>query len=407
MTNEKKQKEIQTKLSAARTQLILDNPFLGNLVLHLPLKDVTDSWCTSTATDAHNFYYNPDFIDSLSNKQTQFMLSHEALHCALSHFSRRLHRNKARWDIACDFAVNDILIKDGLIAPPGALHNAAFDGLTAEEIYPSIEENSEQETLDQHLYDQQNQDNGKDPTNTPDNSTSQNNPNDNNSESTQNMSNQPGTLSQTEKQSLEIEWQRRMASAAQQAELAGKLSQTMQRLIEKLLKPVTPWNQLLAQYMTSLAKQDYSYTRPSSRREGPAIHPSLRSKQINIVVALDSSGSVKDAEISQFISEINAIKGQLYARLSILACDSELSDTSPMIFEPWDEIPTLKMLKGGGTTEFSPVFNWVNQQDIAPDVLIYFTDGRAAFPKQEPHYPVFWLIKGKQETPWGTRIQLN
>jgi hypothetical protein len=72
------------------TQLILDKPFLGNLVLRLPLV-AADSWCKTSATDAKSFYYNPEFIDSLNNHQIKFVLIHEALHCALTHFARRFN----------------------------------------------------------------------------------------------------------------------------------------------------------------------------------------------------------------------------------------------------------------------------------------------------------------------------
>ncbi|MCB1829640.1 MAG: hypothetical protein KDI35_05750, partial [Gammaproteobacteria bacterium] len=110
-----------TKLAAARTRLILDKPFLGALVLRLPMEEVTAEWCTTTATDARKFYYNPAYIDALSMDETQFMLAHEALHCALSHFARRGHRIRHRWDLACDFAINPLLVDDGLTAPPGSL----------------------------------------------------------------------------------------------------------------------------------------------------------------------------------------------------------------------------------------------------------------------------------------------
>jgi predicted metal-dependent peptidase len=62
------------------------------------------------------------------------VLAHEALHCALSHFARRQHRVKQRWDVACDFAINPLLVKDGLKPPPGALVLDVYEGMTAEEI---------------------------------------------------------------------------------------------------------------------------------------------------------------------------------------------------------------------------------------------------------------------------------
>ena len=144
--------EIETKLSAARTRLILDRPFLGALVLRMPMKAADPAWCATIGTDARSFYYNPDYIDSLSLEQTQFALAHEALHCALSHFARREHRVRERWDIACDLAINPILIREGMTAVPGALYDIGFEDMMAEEIYPFIKDNPEEQTHDQHLY---------------------------------------------------------------------------------------------------------------------------------------------------------------------------------------------------------------------------------------------------------------
>ena len=78
-------------------------------------------WCPTTATDARTFYYNPEYIAALTLRETQFVLAHEALHCALSHFARRQHRIKHTWDLACDFAINPLLVDDGLKPPPNSL----------------------------------------------------------------------------------------------------------------------------------------------------------------------------------------------------------------------------------------------------------------------------------------------
>ncbi|OOY48126.1 DUF2201 family putative metallopeptidase, partial [Solemya velum gill symbiont] len=144
---------VETKLVAARTRLIIDKPFLGALVLRLPLKTANASWCPTAATDAKHFYYNAEYIDNLSIEQTQFILAHEALHCALRHFARRGHRVIHRWDLACDLAINPLLMTDGLTPPPEALYIPQYEGMTAEEIYPLLEEDDDRETMDQHLYD--------------------------------------------------------------------------------------------------------------------------------------------------------------------------------------------------------------------------------------------------------------
>lgn len=401
---------IETKLSAARTRLILDKPFLGALVLRLPLKVGDAKWCKTTATDAKTLYYNPDYIDALSLDQTQFVLAHEALHCALSHFARRQHRNKHRWDVACDFAINPLLVSDGLKPTPEALLLTEYDGMTAEEIYPLIAENTDQEPQDQHLYDDNDGDGESSP---PPPSQDRNDGGQDNRETSNGGgkpdagTSQPPPLTKSEQESLAIQWQQRMAGAAQQAMQAGKMGGAMARLIDHLLQPQLPWRMMLARYMTSIGRDDYSYSRPNHRREGGAIMPSLRSAQTNLVVALDTSGSIGDQEIEEFVAEVNAIKGQMRTHITVLACDAELADGSPWEFAPWQDIELPESFSGGGGTDFRPVFDWTDARDQAPDLLIYFTDAEGEFPEHEPHYPVIWLVKGKLPAPWGTRIQLN
>jgi len=148
---------ILTKLAAARTRLIMERPFLGALVMHLPLK-VGGDGCTTTGTDAQAFYFNPKFVENLSLAQTQFVLAHEAMHCAMGHPQRRNHRMKRRWDVACDHAVNLILIEEGLKPPlHGILADQNFMTLSAEEIYPLIPEDTPEESFDQHLFDNDNE----------------------------------------------------------------------------------------------------------------------------------------------------------------------------------------------------------------------------------------------------------
>lgn len=408
------QEQIETKLAAARTKLILDKPFLGALVMRLPMEAANPDWCPATATDARKFYYNPEFIDQLTLDETQFMLAHEALHCALSHFARRQHRTKLHWDMACDYAINPLLIGDGLKPPPGSLYLPQFDGMTAEEIYPCLDEKDDEKPLDNHVYDEDNTKGAGSGRSEKDMSPKdQDKPTENEGdESDQQQSgsgaaaSQPPPLSPDEAETLNIQWQQRMAGAAQQAMQVGKLDGAMARMVDHLLQPRLPWRLLLARYMTVVARDDFSYMRPS-RREGEFILPSLRSNQVELVVALDTSGSIQDQEMGEFLAEINALKGQMRARVTLLACDSAIAEGAPWIYEAWEEFALPAKITGGGGTSFEPVFDWVETQGVRPDLLVYFTDAEGAFPKQEPQYPVIWLVKGRQKTPWGQRIQLN
>jgi predicted metal-dependent peptidase len=398
--------EIETKLSAARTRLILDRPFLGALVLRLPMKAARPERCKTIGTDVRALYYNPEYIRNLSLEQTQFVLAHEALHCALSHFARRQHRVKHRWDIACDLAINPLLIKDGLKPPPGVLLKSGFEGMMAEEIYPYIDDDMEDETHDDHFYDQENKSRSSSGSQPLDQDRGGGAGQGGNASDSQQSTDAPRSLSETEQEQLAVQWRQRLAGAAQQAMQAGKLGAAMARLVEHLLQPQLPWRMLLARYMTAVARDDYSYQRPS-RREGEAILPSLKSAQIDVVVVLDTSGSINDTEMREFVSEIDAIKGQMRARLTLHACDAALCEHGPWVFEPWEEFRVPGNLYGRGGTRFTPPFEWLQRQGRQPDLLVYFTDAEGEFPKAEPNFPVLWLVKGRGKVPWGQRVQLN
>lgn len=373
------------RLSAARTRLILDKPFLGALAMRLPLV-AAGPWCRTTASDARSLYYNPQWIAGLSTAQVQFVLAHEALHCALGHFARRGHRIRSRWDLACDFAVNPLLVEEGLTPPAEAVVHDVYRGMAAEEIYPCLGDRLDDQTLDDHLWaDDEGGQGGAPP------------------------QEQPQSLSARERDQLEQQWRRHLAAAAQRAREAGKLSGQMGRLVDAALAPQVSWRALLAQYLSQVAREDYSYQRPNRRGggAGEAILPSLRSRAGELVVALDISGSVGEGDLAQFVGELNAIKGTLPVRITLLACDAALAPGGPWVFEPWQGLALPQKFAGGGGTDFNPVFDWVRSADARPDALIYFTDADGGFPAEAPDYPVVWLVKGSRPVPWGRRVALN
>ena len=407
---------ILTKLAAARTRLIMERPFLGALVMHLPLK-VGDAGIKTTGTDAKAFYFNPAFVDNLSLAQTQFILAHEALHCAMGHTHRRNHRVKRRWDVACDHAVNLILIEEGLKPPlHGILADQNFMTLSAEEIYPLIPEDTPEESFDQHLFDSDNEQGAS-----PDDNQRQDDPEAGNtggqgkegqSEAEEQQgsgsqaSQKPNEMSPAEREELAEQWKNRLAAAAQAARQAGKLSQSMLRWVDGLLAPSLPWRALLARFFAINQRDDYSWRRPS-RREGAAILPRLSSEGLEVIAAIDTSGSISDEELREFVSELDALKGQVRAKVTLLACDNHVAEAAPWEFEAWDAMQLPNEISGGGGTDFRPVFDWVETENRSPNLLVYFTDAEGDFPKVPPNYPVVWLVKGKGVVPWGERVQLN
>jgi predicted metal-dependent peptidase len=367
-------RHVQTKLSAARTRLILEHPFVGALVMHLPLRPADPAWCRTFASDARAFYFNPDYIAGLDLAQAQFVLAHQALHCALGHFARRMHRSARRWDLACDHAVNLLLVSEGMKPAPGTLLQQDFRALSAEEIYPLIPPDTAQSTLDQHLGDE--------------------------------AAHGAPRVSASERELLESAWRSRAVAAAQHARRAGRLPTSWMRLVDALIQPAVPWRSLLARYMLSAAREDYSFARPS-RREGEAILPRLSSREVDVYVALDTSGSIRADELSEFAGEIDALKAQISARVTLFACDERLDERAPWRFEAWEPTVLPEVLKGGSGTSFVPVFDWISGAHARPDVLVYFTDAEGDFPENAPDFPVVWVVKGRGPVPWGERIQLE
>jgi predicted metal-dependent peptidase len=358
--------------------------------MHLPLKPGGE-WCTTTGTDAQAFYFNPKFIENLNLAQTQFVLAHEAMHCAMGHPHRRNHRVKRRWDVACDHAVNLILIEEGLKPPlHGILADQNYMTLSAEEIYPLIPEDTPEESFDQHLFDDDNESGAS-----PDDNQRQDNPDageaggqgkEGQSEAEEKegsgsqASQKPNELSPSEREELAEQWKNRLAAAAQAARQAGKLSQSMMRWVDGLLAPSLPWRALLARFFAVNQRDDYSWRRPS-RREGDALLPRLSSEGLDVIAAIDTSGSISDDELREFVSELDALKGQVRARITLLACDNHIAEAAPWEFEPWDTMQLPGDIEGGGGTDFRPVFDWVELKTAAPTCWCISPTPRATSPR--------------------------
>jgi hypothetical protein len=196
-----------------------------------------------------------------------------------------------------------------------------------------------------------------------------------------------------------------LAGAAQQAMQAGKLGGALARLVDHLLQPQLPWRMLLARYLTSIARDDYSYMRPS-RREGNAILPSLRSHHLELTVVLDTSGSITEVELNEFLAEVNAIKARC----------RRASRCTPATRNWLRTVPG--RLRLGRTSSFrahsravvAPAFcrhlPGPNARTASLTCWCILPTPRVSF-RHGPAFPVLWLVKGRSPVPWGQRVQLN
>jgi hypothetical protein len=108
----------------ARTSLIVDEPFFGWLLFRLKGRERRS--IQTMATDGVSLFYNPDFVETLNAATLAGTLAHEVMHPALHHHVRRSGRHPKRWNQACDFAINPLLVDAGLSLPDGVLTPAAL-----------------------------------------------------------------------------------------------------------------------------------------------------------------------------------------------------------------------------------------------------------------------------------------
>src|SRR5262249_54575558 len=108
----------ELKLLRARVQLLFKQPFFATLCLRLKLIHAS---VPTMATNGKVIYYNSAFVESITQEELEGVLAHEVSHCALAHHCRRGQRKKRLWNIAADYAINPLVLKNGFVLPAGGL----------------------------------------------------------------------------------------------------------------------------------------------------------------------------------------------------------------------------------------------------------------------------------------------
>ena len=126
------------ELRQAEKRMFRDHPFYT--CLYASLKKIEDDTVNTMCTDGREIRYHPAFVLTLSIPELLFVLCHEVLHVAFLHQIRRGDRDFKLWNVACDYAINGILIKAGLTMPKDGLHDKQYDGMKAEKIYQLLKE---------------------------------------------------------------------------------------------------------------------------------------------------------------------------------------------------------------------------------------------------------------------------
>src|SRR6201998_56740 len=125
------------RVRKARTALLLDHPFFGSLLYRL--KDRESRAIKTMATDGVSLLWNPEFVETLTAATLAGTLAHAGVHPALHHHLLRSGPASQKWKIACDYAINPLLVDAGLKLPEGVLLENRFRGMSAEQIFNLLE----------------------------------------------------------------------------------------------------------------------------------------------------------------------------------------------------------------------------------------------------------------------------
>lgn len=395
--------EAHERIIKARVKMLMSHGFFGNLATRLKIADAS-KWCPTAATDGKYLYYNAKFVNMLSINKLVFLIAHEVLHNVYDHMGRRGDRHPRLWNIANDFCVNGDLVEGNvgaMIDEFPICHDWQYRGKISEEIYDELYEKAKDqlddlgvELVDVHL----------DPEG--DNGAGSGDKNDDPTEG-------PVTMSESERKELKSEIKEAVLSSAK-ANGAGNVPRGVKKIINDLTNPKMAWHELLNGQIKSYIKDDFTFSRPNRKGIDEGVYlPGLDTQEeIDVTCMIDTSGSIYDEMLRDFLSEI---KGIMLAfsnfKLNVACFDTECYEMKT--FTPFniDEIDEFE-LEGGGGTEFDCFFDKMKEDHHVPNKLVVFTDG---YPwgswGDDTYCDTIWVIHGGgysdrfPEAPFGMNIK--
>ncbi len=431
MSDEIKQ-EAEKLIYKTKIKLQGSDPFFAYLLMQMGAR--ADVSIPTLAVDIHgNLFYSPEYVCQLSRDELKSALVHETMHIVLSHMKRK-HKD---WDhqlmnIAADIIVNDLLITEGFsmrnewILPYN--HEFTFtgkDGLpvcitnvnkkTMEEVYNLLYDNAPEQNCpmcngtgkadpqegaggsggggssDGDKQEQDKEGAGGD---------SGSSDGDKQEEgagtgscpacggkgsrrfipgfTAQDDIRQPSEdeLTADQEEALAKEWRFRTAEAMSTAKQCGKLSGNLQSRLGDLFEPKVNWRDKLIKFISERIPFDATWARPSKRSMAAGYYaPSYLKENLEVVVHVDTSGSISSQALSDFMSEIKGILESFsQVKMDLLLCDYNIAEHIVLTAEKADKVADI-IMKGGGGTSHRPVVQWVNENKPETHVLISLTDG--------------------------------
>jgi len=432
-------------LRRARTMLILgvgDEPFFGSIALGLEL--VPNKKFKSAATDGKYLWYNPEWIETLDPEQAMGLFEHEVFHVGLKH--GRLMRemieepdfNNDIWQLSCDQPINERLIKKGRKLPGIPVYDPKYDGMSAVRVYrlrmaelaaaqcqppggsqDQSSDNSQEQSPDDS------QDQQCDPENQSSDG-SQEQPSLEDFASDPNMcggivpamdeNNKPVDLEELQK--IEDDFKVKIVNANRIIEKShgDDVPEFVKEIVDAHTKPQRTYVDELMDIMELITRDDYSWSRPNIKYD--IYLPSLYEKKAaELVVAVDTSGSVSNEELEVYGGEISGILEEFDSiEITVIYHSTRVTHTETFHTE---DLPIKLTARQRGGTCYRDTFAEIDRMGLDPIVMLYFTDlwvSQGNYPSKYPDFPVYWLNTAgrnpdgnlKHSTPpFGTVIDLE
>lgn len=362
------------KMSSARIQMLLKQPFFGNMASRMPIVKVDSDSIKTMATDFTQVLYNEKFVDEMNVDNTHFCIAHEVLHCVFEHGLRRGSRMPKLWNIAADYAINGILVKNKIGTMPTHIelfHDIKYYDMTAEAIYDSLYEDIKSgkmsiaslemlgELLDNHDFME--------------------------------------GYSEEEMEQMRREIRDRIISAMYSSGDSPEIIRGLVSNWNNVKYDLSAW---VEETIVSTIKYDISFRYFDKKKTTDFIIPGAdRLNQIDIAVAIDASGSIDNKTVEESMSAIKNVM-DLYRAFNVTVFSFDTQVHNPVIFTPdnADEIDDYKVTGGGGTS-FDAIWEYLKEHEKVPEILIILTDGIAENWGDPEYCDTAWVIKGTNRVP--------
>lgn len=369
-------------------------PFWGLLAENCKVKITSDAETPTASVDRFgNIRFGAKFFKGMTEDQSLFVLAHEIGHAAFSHIERRQNRDPMLWNVAIDYAINLLLsdnFADSKYIPAQILLDNKYAGMSAEQIYEDILRSAKKVKVSGYSLEGDIDYTGEDCSEGEEGS---------------------GIIirdRRADKKTDESGWDNAIALSHARAKMQGNMPDSLDRAISAKLGSSVDWREALRQYLrfgvSRIHRDHYTFMPPNRRFIHMGMYlPSMYGNDApKIGFAVDTSGSMGEEEMAVAIAEIDEIRRQFNCKLYLVDCDAEVH--SGRWLDAQESCPTV--FKGGGGTDFRPVFQHLMDEKIDVDIMVYLTDGYGEF-GDKPDLDVLWLTTTNIKPPFGEHIQVG